>query len=395
MSGRLLLAALVAGAALRFMWPGVLELKADERRFLAAAVSAQRGEPLPEFPTSLTVPNPPLAIWGYAAAARAFGFDTLQALSRLAAVTAMAALIGFTLLVRQWPAADRDRWQAALALAAVNPLAVLWHRKLWVIAILPIVLVMFWAGWSRRERAGGAAGAGAAAIVAAQLHLSAALLLLAAFLVDRIRDRRGRVMWMLIGAAAAGVPAVPWLYRVARDLPVALAGAWSLGESLTFKLWTLGLSEAAGLVMSHVLGPQARDYYREPLVHGYPTWAGLIATAASVAICALMMGRAVAQGGWRALRCSEAGPRTRDALAVGCVYLALFTISGLPIYRHYTAAIFPLTFLWLAAVQIDADRARARYWWIALVAAQAMQTVLLLQHLAAHAGAPLGEFGPI
>jgi hypothetical protein len=66
---------------------------------------------------------------------------------------------------------EREPWLWAAALVAVNPYAVLMHRKIWPPSALPVFCLMPLAGWFYRDRRWGAFAWGLGGMLAAQIHV--------------------------------------------------------------------------------------------------------------------------------------------------------------------------------------------------------------------------------
>ena len=81
---------------------------------------------------------------------------------------ALAALLG----LRMRLGSARDTWLWAVALASVNPLAVLFQRKIWAQSVLPIFCVLLIAAWMRRSTRWGAFCWGLLGALLGQVHMS-------------------------------------------------------------------------------------------------------------------------------------------------------------------------------------------------------------------------------
>src|SRR5262249_48386049 len=147
-----LAAALAAGAALRLAWADDVEYKADEAwTFVQARAAVATGD-WPRFgmPTSVgaSLPNPGLSVWLFVGLAHLPGTDTPQGLTRAVQLLNVLALLALAALAwRVVAPGEREAWLWALALAAVNPLAVLMQRKLWPTSALPLFTAAFLLGW--------------------------------------------------------------------------------------------------------------------------------------------------------------------------------------------------------------------------------------------------------
>lgn len=137
-----------------------MEYKGDEQWLFEHAVRIPALEPWPALgmPSGVGLRNPGLSVWIFAVLAKLSGARDPLSLCR--AVVAMNGLAFVLLAVGAWrllPVRRREPWGWALALAAVNPIALLLQRKLWAQSVLPVLCVLFLLGWLRRERWWGAA----------------------------------------------------------------------------------------------------------------------------------------------------------------------------------------------------------------------------------------------
>jgi hypothetical protein len=150
-----LAAAIALGAVLRLAWVADMEFKRDE----AWTFRQARDGSLPKFgmPSSARAPNPGLSVWVFVGLARLTGCDDPTALARGVQVLGIAALLGVVAFALVFVAApEREPWLWAAALAAVNPMTVLLHRKIWPPSVLSLFTLVMLAGWWRRERRWGA-----------------------------------------------------------------------------------------------------------------------------------------------------------------------------------------------------------------------------------------------
>ncbi len=398
------LIAIAAGIALRLIWPGVIEFKADERWTFEQVQAILAGGAWPAFgmPTSMGPANPGLSIWLFALLGFVFGADDPPALARAVQFVDSAALVAMWAVIRRVvPAADREPWFWALALYAVNPFAVLLERKIWPPSLVPPFMVLFLLGWWRRERAWGAALWGAAGVAAAQLHLAAGLLSAVVALATAWRDGR-RASWLgwFIGSALAGLPLLPWLLAVAPALADGPRGGWRwrAPNATYFTRWA---TQPLGLGVDYTLGAGLPAFLAAPTVAGLSFY-GVLALHAALALAGLaIVARAAAAlrhgaVGWRDLGGGGGG----DApLIVATLWMmgAVLTLSTLNVHRHYLSVATLLPCLWLARLAlIGADAcARMRGLLAVVILLQAVLSLALLAHLRTAGGAPgIGaEFG--
>ena len=154
----LLGATLLLGAALRLIWGETIEFKEDEAwLFRLVSDHCIHGEWSPlGMPSSQHVRVPGLSVWVCYPLGHLFGVDEPTS-RRGVQWSSVAALVGMVLFAwRCVPAAERESWLWAAAILAVNPMAVLYHRKLWPPCMLPMFCMLFAFGWWYRNRRWGA-----------------------------------------------------------------------------------------------------------------------------------------------------------------------------------------------------------------------------------------------
>ncbi len=165
---------IAVGGALRLVWLDDIEYKADEAWTYRHAQAAGRSEPFSwvGMPSSAGPENPGMSLWVFVPLA--WASDSPIGLARGVAwlsIGSILLLIGFA--AGCVPASERERWLWAAALVAVNPLAVLHHRKIWPPCLLPLLIVLFLACWWYRRRPLAAFGWGVLGAVIGQIHLGA------------------------------------------------------------------------------------------------------------------------------------------------------------------------------------------------------------------------------
>ena len=126
---------------------------------------------------------PGLSVWVFYPFGHLFGVDDPTGPARGVQLCSLAALVGLALFAwRCVPAAEREPWLWAVALTAVNPVAVLYHRKLWPPCMLPLFSAAFVISWWHRDRRWGAAAWGLVGASLGQIHVSGFLFAFAVFL---------------------------------------------------------------------------------------------------------------------------------------------------------------------------------------------------------------------
>ncbi len=397
--------ALAAGIALRLAYPGDIEWKADERWLFEQARAVLAGAPWPQFglPTSVQGVNPPLSAWVFVALAWLSGAASPPELAR--AVQALNAAAPLALLLFAWravPAQEREPWAWAAALWAVNPLGVMFERKIWPPSLLPIFVVALVAAWWHRRSALGSFLFGLLAALLAQIHLAVALLAAALALWALMDDRRS-LRWgpLIVGIALGALPALPWLM----DLAQSGAGHTRLRFPIpTF--WVRWLMQPFGFGAEYTLGlAQFREFLTGPIIAGAPThMVGFLHAALAVLALGIYFRAARAvylQGPPPARRVFIGG--SPAGVLVNAVFwgygamLTLITVAGAGSHRHYLIPVAPMMALWVARLAAFGDGGalgrRGRLLLVGLCIAGALVSASLLRYI--HVTQVIhGEYGP-
>jgi hypothetical protein len=398
-----LAAALIVGIVLRLIWPNDIEFKADERWMFARAQNVGVTEPWPwlGMPSSATVSNPGLNVWLFAALRRLFQAADPPELARAVQVLnicAIAILVCFALsLVGE---KEREPWLWAAALASVNPIAVLFQRKIWQPCVLPIFTIVLLIGWWRRDSYVGAFVWGLVGAVLGQIHGSG-FFFAAAFALWTAIYQRSSVRWKawFAGAVLGAVPMLPWLAYLHRESSQHTRFPGHFSHLFEFSFWTRWITEPFGLGLSYSLGNDYRNFLAGPIVAGARTWLVLLIHLLLV-ICAI-----VTFGRWLLMRSHD--KRILDArnsstgLALSASFIGfgvLLTLSTLPIHRWYLMASFPLEFVWLGRLALTPDgaarpRRSGRELLAVICALQAILSFCFLSYLHLNGGARHGDYG--
>jgi hypothetical protein len=399
---------IVVGAALRFAWPADMEFKGDERYMFdrSQLVGAQEPWPGVGMPSGVGLRNPGASVWLFVALARLLRVTTPPGLALAVIGLNVAALaLLFVFAMTEVDERERDAWLWAVALVAVNPLAVLVERKIWAQSVLPLPVLLFWIGWWRRERWGRTFTWGFVGALLGQIHMSGFFLAASVFAWEFLSRWRGRddtqahfrrPRWdaWLVGSIAGALPMIPWVTYVLHA--PASAGLWRWREVLTPNFWIYGLTDALGLGLHYNLGlPAFFDFLRSPWLGGMPTFVVAIAHAVIViggsAILAPALARAWRrQPVWRTwLRAGNTTGLALRATLLG--YGVLLTLSGVIVYRHYLVVTFPFEWVFLAGVAIRFGK-KGPYLLGCLWGSQLVITAALLLYIHVNVGAP-GDYG--
>jgi hypothetical protein len=386
-----LAAALVFGAVLRLAWLQDAEYKRDEAWTFERTQNVGRTEPFPwlGMANSIQVRHPGMSIWVFLLLAKAFATHTAVDLTWACAavnVAAIGLLVVFAL--RAVPAGEREPWLWAAALVSLNPLAVLFHRKIWPPSILPIFCIALLASWWYRDRRGAAFAWGLAGLVLGQVHpaglLFATTLAGWALLFDR---RRVAWRWWLAGSLLGALPMLPWVYHVWAGSPGGPEHYRELGHALESRYWTRWALEPFGISLAYTLKQDFGDFLRYPLVGGRPTYLVGVLHAVLLAAALLVLARGARalwrqRSRWRALWVGRDSPTAFTQNAALWGFGLACTASCLPLHRHYMIVTFPLMFVWVARLAVGPGASAGR----GLAVGRALLVVLCVSQALISAG---------
>jgi hypothetical protein len=355
--------ALVAGAGLRLVWPGDIEYKADEAWTFQHSHDAELS--WLGMPSSVDIPNPGMSLWVFMLLQRVSSAEDPPSLARavqLVNVAALALLAVFAF--RHVPRGEREAWLWATALVAVNPLAVLFHRKIWPPCVLPLLTLAMLYGWWHRRRWGHAFLWGLVGVCLGQIHMAgfffAAGFVLWALLFDR--PWRQRVAWggWLLGSALGALPMLPWLFHLLTNPSARPANPHRWVHACEMKFWIRWCTESFGFGIDYTFGPYFRDFLRYPVLAGRPTYLVGVFHCFLAVVTLLLLLRAIVQlwakrDRWREVGIGRgsASAFTQNAALWG--FGLLLTLSSFSIHRHYMIVLFPLEFLWVARLAVASD----------------------------------------
>lgn len=396
----------VVAAALRFVWLNDMEYKGDEQWMFEHALRIPDKDPWPELgmPSGVGLRNPGLSVAIFAALAKLAAVQNpLELCQSVAGTNVLAFALLFVGVLWLVPVGRRETWGWALALSAVNPLGVLFQRKIWAQSVLPLLCVLFLFGWLRRQRAWGAALWGFIGALLGQIHMSGFFFAAAFFLCEvtlgRLRSSRPRTKWLAwFGGSLAGAwPLIPWLQYVLKSNERSHSKWWDNVSSLHFfKSW---FSDSLGLGLDYSLGDQYLDFLRYPLLGSGDYYPALyfhgvaFSLGAFVLFCVLAsLYRMRTSFGHRLAGLRSVSEDTFTLLAGFVGYGVLLTLSGVPVHRHYLIIAFPLEGLLLAALALR-HVPRPRLVLGTLWGTQLALSLTFLHYIHENGGAIRGDYG--
>jgi len=386
--------ALAAGITLRFIYPDDIEWQADQIWTFVHAQQMVAGGVWPwlGMASSVGLPNPGLSLWVFAGLFSIFDVKTPPELGQAVQSVNAAALIAFVVFAfTAIPKDRREPWLWAAAMWAVNPVAVIYERKVWPQCVLPIASVAFIAAWHFRRAAGAAFVWGLLGPLMAQVHMGAACLALAVAAWTLVQDRNA-FPWKgwLAGSVVGALPALPWLFEV-----LSQHGGTSLGLSApNFSFYLRWPTQPFGAGIEHMLGRAAMlDYLSGALLTGRPTYLMALVYAVLIGATLVILVRAIRvirADGWPAARGVFFGSSPETLLITATFWgygglLTLLTLFGAGSRRHCLIVVAPIMALWAVLTVMYGDRkpghSRARALLVVLCLGQAVLSAGLLSYI--------------
>ena len=102
--------------------------------------------------SSAGLDNPGMSVWAFVFLAKGFGITGPVGLARAVAMLAVLAVAGLALFAAfVVDEREREPWLWAVGLVAVNPVGVIFTRKIWTLSLFPILTLGMLAGWWKRD----------------------------------------------------------------------------------------------------------------------------------------------------------------------------------------------------------------------------------------------------
>jgi len=388
--------ALLLGVILRLIWPSDMEYKGDEM-FLFHHATGSDPFPWVGQTSGVGTSNPGMGIWVYSLMAKGLQLNSPVQLVRGVMVLNVIALVALAVFaLKVVPPRQREPWLWGTALVAVNPLAVLFSRKLWIQSVLPpFVIAMLFAWWRRGHRVGAFAW-GLLGAWLGQIHMTGFFFAGAFAAWTALYDRgSARWRWWFAGSVLGALTLLPWLVHVLTHEGTPMR---SLVNTIQPRFWAFWISYPLGLNLLTSFGSDSWKLLAWPTIDGTSLYLGAI-TFVVILVVGMAIGvEAFALTIWPRRRkpaqpiggsASNTGLAIR-ASAVG--YGLLITASGVLIYRHYLIVAFVLPFLTVAVAALLRPN-RGRRLLMVLVVAQAALSVQYLTYIHVRGGAPGGDYG--
>lgn len=382
--------AIVVGVTLRLIWPLDVEYKEDEAWLFHEVQTLLAGAPWPweGMKMSVGLPNPGMSVWMFWAIGAATDASTPPELAQgLQVLNSLALLTLVLFIILAIPVPIREGWLWGAAIWAVNPISIILARKIWQASILPLPSVAFLVAWWFRHRMGGGVILGIAGAWLAQIHMSGGFLVIAVVTWTWLYEGRAFPwrQWIL-GSSLGLLPALPWICTLF-SAGSHIGGRLAVPIPVSFMEW---ITVPFGLDIPYTLGSQTFDYWRGPLIAGYPTFAMagmymILFLLATIVWAHALKRVADSRGPWSPKELFIGGDESWVVAKAGlwgfCGLMTLLSVVGPPTYRHYMICATPLMMLFCAKTVLDLPIARKRLLLGMLVSVQALASFGLLVYI--------------
>ena len=389
---------LLAGMILRLIWVGDMEYKTDEAYMFQKLLAVGHTEPWPWLGVSsgVYIRNPGLSVWIFLWLGKLIGATSPTDLCRavqLLNCLAVALIIPFAFWFVE--RSQRESWLWAAALAAVNPFAVLYHRKIWAQSVLPFFVMLFLMSWWKRSTRLGAFFWGLVGAFLGQIHMSGFFLAFGFTLWAALFDRKN-VSWKtwFLGSCVGSLTLIPWIIHVF-TAHTGHSAVFGLQEAVQFRYFVFWITDPLGLHLGNPLGvsngngvlQQLGDFLRYPLLGGHATW---LVAGAHIGILVSALWLLVSAKLKEVLFGKGETAFAQNAALWG--YGLVITFATIHIYRFYLLVTFPLEFLWLSRLGLS-DQRRGRLVLGCMVGFQLVISAMFIYYIHVNGGAVHGDYG--
>lgn len=350
---------LVIGSILRLIWTADMEWKGDEIWMWEHTQQILSGEidlSWVGMRTSLEVPN--FAFGNLIFVTLAKISDTPVTMVRWIQCLNVVTLWGFFYFIYRWiRTSERQTWLWGLAIASVNPAAILLARKLWLPDLIAPFCLLILIGHRFRHRFWGSLLWSSSAMLLGQIHFGGFFVVIGLGGWTMWQDYRHKTLsrthylGYITGTIIGSLPMIPWFFIVIPNLSIYQEFVDENNSLNLFpRFYLQWLTSALGVNLSNTLrGIFWTDFLAEPRILGWPTYLMIPAhTFLS------LVGLYPAYRWWKNRKKSPF--KAVDINNTLSFYLGaflwgtggLFTLLRVNVHSHYMAVIFPFQYLWLS-----------------------------------------------
>lgn len=392
---------LLLGIFLRLIWGCDIEFKEDEAYTFSRVINFGTIEDWQwvGMKSSVGLVNPGLTVWIFILIGKILHVQTPPELARgVQLLNSIALILVIGVAFCCLPKDQRKTWFWSAAIAAVNPLAIVLHRKIWPQSVVPIFSILLILCWFKRSNRVGAFFWGIFSSLLGQFHMAGFFFSAGLVGWTYLFDRWKRICWRswLIGSLVGVLPMLPWIFNVVfavqKDHSFFNWIHWFM-----FKYWNYWVVGAFGTNISYSLGEDFYQFIKYPIFGSFPTY---IAGFAEVFLCFSMVWLFIKvipiwkknAGNWRNL---IRGQSSETSFLISAGFWGsglLITLAAIGIYNHYLLVVFPLQYLWISQSFLRFGKIGERILFGVLIA-QTLISVNFLYFIHKNGGSIHGDYG--
>ena len=395
------LAAVAFGAWARFVYPLDIEYKEDEEYLFFQSIEGGITGPWPwlGIPSTVYVKNPGASVWFFMVLGRLFqAWDPVSLSQAVQAVNVFAILLAVAYCIRRvTQTAEKEIWEWGIAIASVNPIAIIYQRKIWAQSVMPFLAIMHLWAWSTRASPFGSFCWGLLAIGIGQIHMSGFFIGFGFIAWTALSPRaRRNTRWrpFFLGASLATLPLLPWLHHFFFE-PTGKPLFYGWDQIPQLRYFVFWFTSPMGFHLGNFLGVrfgdeslyhQLRDFLAWPRIATIPTYG-----VAILHFGLFTSGIVTLIRGWRAVLGWKSEAQGITFWIVG----SAMTVSTIVVRRFYLLTCFPLDSIALARAAVwncpTADSRplsifRHRRLILSWIILQSLSTAAVLHYLHANQG---------
>ena len=388
------------GIVFRLIWVGDMEYKSDEEYMFRQLMEVGVTTPWPWLGISsgVHIRNPGMSVWIFLALGKFSGASTPTELCRAVQVLNVLALLLALYFTRRYVQRDeQESWYWGIALVSVNPIAVMYHRKIWAQSVLPFFSMLFLMAWWNRKTKWGGFFWGLVGACLGQIHMSGFFFALGFVIWSALFDRR-ETRWRawFLGSVLGSLTLLPWIYHVIFE-PTGKKAVYGWEMLTQLRYFVFWITDPLGLHLGKTLGVhkgnstwvQLQDFLSYPAMA--PLHVGLLLVTAWILI---ELGLSLKRYRWK-----DIFSRSTDSTAFAIQsavwgYGLLITAATVLVYRFYLLITFPLQFVWISRLCLGFSMYRGRILLVLLVLLQCGITAGFLKYIHDNGGAVQGDYGP-
>jgi hypothetical protein len=399
---------IILGCLLRFIWPQDMEWKFDEIWMFEKALESRTSGIWPKvgMTSGAGLINPGLSVWIFCIIAQFTQSPVGMVLWVMSG--SVLSILGFLWFVNTCvPQKNRQLWYWALALLAVNPMAILFARKIWAQDALPIFTLLFLCSHYYRQKPWAAFLWGFVGALLGQIHMSGFFFAFGFAALTAASHWYKKESWpwkyWILGSIIASMGMIPWILEL---MNTHSPGTTSIANIAKLEYFLFGFLDTTGLNLKYSLGSDYGHFLQYPLIGQYPTFlvalVHLILAVVALKIIwiaighLIYLGNGIKRNGLKS-HGSEVLKRvlTTNDLATFYIWASfiglgvVLTLSGLSIKSHYLIVAYPMLFLLVAKWLINEKK-----WLMIMILTLLVLSSLFLFYIHQNKGVPNGDYGP-